>query len=46
MSALVTEKVHENTSDFEEHGYQRQLIGWASRLGMFGVWSGWKSCKQ
>ncbi|ARU48091.1 TRAP transporter permease [Sulfurospirillum diekertiae] len=37
MSALVTEEVHEDTSDFEEHGHQRQLIGWASRLVMFGA---------
>jgi len=38
MSALATEEVHEETSDFEEYGHQRQLIGWASRLVMFGAY--------
>jgi len=37
MSALVNEEVHEETSDFEEHGHQRSLIGWASRLVMAGA---------
>lgn len=37
MSALVNEEVHEEASDFEEHGHQRQLIGWASRLVVFGA---------
>ena len=37
MSALVNEEVHEETSDFEEHGHQRSLIGWASRLVMTGA---------
>ena len=37
MSALVNEETHQDVSDFEEHGHQRQLIGWASRLVMFGA---------
>ena len=37
MSALLHEEVHEEASDFEEHGHQRQLLGWASRLVMFGA---------
>lgn len=37
MSALVNEEVHEEASEFEEHGHQRQLIGWASRLVMTGA---------
>lgn len=37
MSALVNEEVHEEASDFEEHGHQRQLLGWAARLVVFGA---------
>ena len=37
MSALLHEEAHEEASDFEEHGHQRQLLGWASRLVMFGA---------
>lgn len=37
MAALVNEEVHEEASDFEEHGHQRQLLGWASRLVVFGA---------
>lgn len=37
MSALVNEEAHEEASDFEEHGHQRQLLGWGARLVVFGA---------
>lgn len=37
MSALANEEVHEEASDFEEHGHQRQLLGWGARLVVFGA---------
>lgn len=38
MSALLHEEIiEEENSDFEEHGHQRQLIGWASKLVIFGA---------
>ena len=37
MSSLLHEPFEEEKSDFEEHGHQRQLIGWASKLVIFGA---------
>ena len=31
--------IHPEPSDFEEHGHQRQLAGWAARIAMFGALS-------
>ena len=34
-----TVDLHPEPSDFEEHGHQRQLAGWAARIAMFGALS-------
>ncbi len=34
-----TVDLHPEPSDFEEHGHQRRLAGWAARIAMFGALS-------
>lgn len=40
MAPSAMNETHEiNSEEFEEHGHQRDLIGWAARLMMFGALS-------
>ena len=37
MSVLMHEENREEESDFEEHGHQRRLVGWAASAVVFGA---------